>query len=169
MVTAAMPAVRIGAVAELTRLEQQIAALLCNGREKAMVEGGSVNKIIGPQSVNFSNINGLSAEIAFGKLANCYPDFSEIPNEWDFKLNGLSLDIKVTKYQNGKLLLPIYKVPYSEAVDGYCLMVGQFPGPFEFRGFMYRSELIAKWRIISLGHGAVYTAYQHELSELPYE
>lgn len=56
----------------------------------------------------------------------------------DVRYMNLDIDVKVTKYPNGHLILTQKK--FSNLADGYVLMVG-FQGSYEFRGFISRYDI----------------------------
>lgn len=162
--------VKIGQKVELTSSEQ----LVCKGIAKSRYESNrsaSVgNAKIGSQSDEVTDLEGFAAEMAFCKLFNVYPDFSVQPrssvageDDGDARLrDGRSVDVKGTKYPNGKLVAVPWKKPQ---VDLFALMVGSFP-KYEFKGFMRRDDLLQTARLGTLGYGPTYIAAQKELQPL---
>lgn len=160
------PLVRIGAAVTLNDAEQRLAAYLAQQRHKACRDSDAPNGRRNPAGDEVTDLAGIAAEIAFGRLHNTYPDLviGQRPEDDAQLPGGWRVDIKVTAYRTGRLLV----LPNKETdmrIDLFALMVGAFPGPFELRGFMHRAEIIVPERITDLGHGATYAAEQHELSD----
>ena len=114
----------------------------------------------------------LGHELAFCKMFNLYPDLDtdRMPPypEFDAVLrDGWTVDVKTTRYDDGRLLVDVRKGRKVDGVDFYCLMTGEFPGPYTFRGFMAKSVLVKpeRKRVVS-GHEA-YAADQSELDDDP--
>jgi hypothetical protein len=108
--------------------------------------------------------------MAFSKLFNIFPDLTihtrssiDGTDTHDAILPcGLSVDVKTTKYPNGKLLA----VPWKKANgDLFALMVGTAPS-YVFKGFMFQYQLLSPQRLGNLGHGNTYIAQQSELVDL---
>lgn len=103
-------------------------------------------------------------------MFNLYPDYSVYARSsqqgedfGDALLpNGLTVDVKSTQYESGRLLAAKWKNPN---VDLYALMTGTFP-TYTFRGFMRSEELLRKSRLADLGHGEGFVAEQAELRTL---
>jgi hypothetical protein len=90
----------------LSEAEQKLALFLAKKRyENARSKNITDNKI-GSQSNYETDLEGMAAEIAAARLLNVYPDLQivNIPT-FDLMTNkGHTVDVKVTKYPNGKLL-----------------------------------------------------------------
>ena len=158
----------IGTEVQLNQVEQNICKAIAKLRYNKNRANNIKDKKIGKQSNHFTDLEGFSAEFAFCKLHNLFPDFSIEPrssseDEGDACLsNGQTVDVKTTKYSTGRLLAASWK---KASVDLYALMTGEFPN-YIFRGFMQSSELLKTERLGDLGHGEGYLAEQSELSEL---
>ena len=76
--------------------------------------------------------------------------------------SGRRVDVKQTKYPNGRLLRRISDV--KDNVDIYVLMVGQLP-TYRFVGWCNSDDLINNNSIIDLGYGPTYGKEQDELSK----
>jgi hypothetical protein len=107
---------------------------------------------------------GMAGEIAFCKLANIYPDYSISIRRGgiDCVFNGMTIDVKTTRYRYGKLLAT--KNKHVSYVDVFVLMIGEIPY-FEFAGWLYSDELLAEENIRNLGHGYGYAVDQHNLRD----
>ena len=163
---------KIGTIIELTETEQQICKFVANLRFTNARKNGIKNSKIGNQSNEFTDLQGFSAEFAFCKLFNLFPDFtiytrSAIKDELDYDaiIKNKRIDIKATKYNNGRLIVAPWKD--KNKIDIFVLMIGTFP-KYKYVGCMTSNELIQSNRIGDLGHGKGYMALQYELKELEY-
>lgn len=114
------------------------------------------------------DLEGVCGEIAFCKLFNAYPDLDtdRTPPHplHDCIIHGyLRIDVKTTKWDNGKLIVDARKGNKTNGVDYYALMTGQFPGPYTFRGFIAKEHIIQPHK---LGLLCGYKSYMAEQSEL---
>lgn len=161
----------IGTVIELDWVEQNLAKVLAKMRHDNNRASGVKNSKIGSQSNEVTDLEGIASELAFCRGFNCYPDLTIAPrssakgeDKGDLRLaNGLIVDVKATKYSNGKLLAVTWK---NHCVHAFALMVGEFPR-YTFKGFMLQDDLINPKRIGDLGYGKTYLAEQHELVDMP--
>lgn len=148
-------------------MEQRLARTLAELRHRRARSTGITNRRIGPQGDRETDLEGIAAELAFCAIANVYPDLQLVTRpDWDARLpDGTRVDVKATKYRDGRLLATRGKPAHP--ADCYVLMVGSFPGPYECRGFMRAADLLQPWRLLDLGHGAGYAAEQWELLSHP--
>ena len=148
---------------ELNKAEQRLAKYLAKARYQKNRSTNTENQKIGPQSNEETDLNGIGAEIAFCKYFNLYPDLSteHRPKEDVVMHDGISVDTKTTKYNNGHLLAPIWKKKIS--TDFYALLVGDFP-TYRFAGFISGKELFSDKNIKDFGYGDTYGVKQEELS-----
>ena len=150
----------------LTPSEQRICRYLAGARHAAAREAGKVNARKGPQDDAATDLEGIGGEIAFCKLFGVYPDLSiaaRSPEEdkGDCVLpSGAVIDVKTTKYDNGRLLVALWK--HARNIDLYALMVGQMP-TYELRGWITPFQVRQKDNIIDLGRGPVYAVEQARL------
>lgn len=160
---------KIGTRVQLNEAEQRLAKFLAKARYEKNRSTNTKDGKIGPQDCSVTDLEGIAAEIAFCKMVNVYPDMQldERP-AFDATLPcGMTVDVKATKYKNGRLLAVPGKVGKVLGLDSYSLVVGEFPGPYEFRGFMRSEKLLRQERLIDLGHGPTFAAEQKELVEQP--
>ena len=162
--------IKIGTEITLNDVEQT----LCKDIAKRRFNCARSNKIhnakMGPQSDEFTDLQGIASELAFCKLFNVYPDTTiyvrsstKGEDKGDATLpSGLTVDVKVTKYETGRLLAVLWK---KKSGDFFALLTGTFP-TYTFRGFMRQEELLQESRIGNLGWGDGFMAEQHELYEL---
>jgi len=112
-----------------------------------------------------TDLEGVAAEIAFGRMRNLFPDLSIGPRSGgpDFiGRDGSGIDVKTTTYDDGQLIATPKKAG-DDGVDWYVLMVGTFPGPYEFKGYASREELFLPENLTDLGHGPTYALPQSAL------
>ena len=162
--------IKINSKILLSKIEQNICSVVAQLRFSNNRENNVVNSKIGKKSDEEMDLEGISAELAFCKLFNLYPDLTiDIRSSRDHTdngdavlKNGKTVDIKVTHYTNGKLIA----VPWKKTnVDLFALMVGKTP-EYTFKGFMKSEDLLNQSRLGDLGHGKTYIAHQNELKEL---
>jgi hypothetical protein len=77
--------------------------------------------------------------------------------------NGLSVDVKTTVYDNGRLAIRLGKE--AKKVDLYALMTGNFP-TFKFAGWKEYDVIIDKKLLLDLGWGAAYCLPQEKLNKI---
>tara|TARA_R110000803_G_C11789071_1_gene297763 strand:+ start:49 stop:567 length:519 start_codon:yes stop_codon:yes gene_type:complete len=114
--------------------------------------------------------NGFGAELAFCRLCdiafdNSVQTYKNYFLQDDAVLkNGKRIDVKSTIYKYGKLAISPNKSKHI--VDGYALMVGEFPS-FTFKGWASYNEIINPDNIGTLGNHNVksYILNQHQLNK----
>lgn len=149
----------------LNRAEQMLAKYLAEERFKNARKQGKPNQKVGGQPDWYTDLNGIGGEIAVAKRFNVYPDTeldsSELP-EHDLIIKGKKVDVKTTKYSDGKLLATIKKK--VDAVDIYVLVTGEFP-VYQIVKWCKSEELISDKNIKDLGRGNVYALEQEKLRD----
>jgi hypothetical protein len=83
-------------------------------------------------------------------------------DDGDAIVEGLTVDIKTTKYETGRLVTPKHKKIVCKL---HALMVGEFP-EYEFKGFIKTEELMKEENLKDLGYGLTYCIEQEKLLEL---
>ena len=165
--------IEIGQTILLNSCEQKLAHFVAKHRNGSNRHFNISNLKISAQSAHTVDLEGVAGEIAFARLFNVYPDLdTDRPPPhpmYDSVIEGgHRIDVKTTKYANGKLLVDARKGRKVEAVDFYALMTGEFPGPYTYRGMMSRKDLIIPTRIQELTASyRSYVAQQHELVAYP--
>ena len=148
----------------LNEAEQRLAQYLAKRRHDAARMDGIPDMKMGPQSAYDTDLEGIAAEIAFCKIMNVYPDTDIVvgtrPISDAYTTSMGSVDVKATKYRNGRLLATTKK--YANHPDSYALMVGEFPR-YKFVGWVPAEELLMKKNIRDLGHGEGYALDQSML------
>jgi hypothetical protein len=149
-------------VIELNIAEQKLAKFLAAQRHNAARKNNINNAKMGPQSDEETDLEGIAAEIAFCKIMNVYPDLQvgvlEYADAFTTKMGAV--DVKTTKYKNGRLLARKSKI--GNEPDSYALMIGEFP-VYRFVGWIDAKSLIDKQNLIDLGHGEGYALPQERL------
>jgi hypothetical protein len=123
------------------------------------------DKKIGPQSVEETDLEGICGEFAFCKAMNLYPDMSINTRSggYDILMNGLRVDVKTTKYKNGKLLAAKSK-KISDS-DLYVLVIGERPN-YTIAGWCKSEHLIKNSNLVDLGYGLTYCLFKEKLSSI---
>ena len=158
---------KVGKVISLSEVEQSICKRIAKLRYQNNRAKGVIDRKVGKQSNEETDLEGFAAEFAFCKIFNLYPDFTIEPRGTEDDCgdavlpSGKTVDVKATKYPTGRLLAVPWK---GDNVDLYALMVGEFPR-YIFKGFMSREELHKAERLGNLGYGETYIAQQHELKD----
>lgn len=106
---------------------------------------------------------GLVSEIAWAKWQNTYPDLttSARSGTYDSYCKGKRVDIKATKYKNGRLLAHIGKKDKDD-VDMYVLAIVD-GNVVDFVGYAMAHELLSDANIKDLGHGKGFAMDQSQL------
>jgi hypothetical protein len=101
-----------------------------------------------------ADVDGMVAEMCFGKLFNYYLDFSVGKKKEDFvSRKGETIDVKSTRYKTGRLLATLDKK--EDPCDIYVLMVVDDQGGW-YRGYVRKEELFRDENIKDLGRGPGY-------------
>ena len=145
----------------LNEAEQRLARFIATGRTNAARSNHITDRKMGSQSNEQTDLEGIAAEIAFCKMHNVYPDLNinARPAADCVLPNGLSVDVKATRYDSGRLLAVRWK---KTNVHMFALMVGEFPS-YRYAGAMSAVELLREERLRDFGHGLGYAADQSEL------
>tara|TARA_R110000803_G_C11800469_1_gene299346 strand:- start:5 stop:511 length:507 start_codon:yes stop_codon:yes gene_type:complete len=144
----------------LTATEQIIARHLAERRHHNNRARGVVDRQIGPQSSEATDLNGIGAEMAFARIFNVYPDLGDRPGKEDgITKKGGTYDVKTTKYQNGRLLAVMNKK--VEDCEFYVLMIGEFP-KYTLTGYASAEELLSGDYIDDLGRGPGHCMKQND-------
>ena len=149
----------------LNEAEQKLATFLAKARHRKARRNNIENKRLGPQSDWETDLEGMAAEIAACKLLNVYPDLQtdSIPVHDMVSRSGWTIDVKATKYKNGKLLA--VKGKSENRSDFYMLMIGEFP---EYRcgGLASAERLLNDKTLTDLGRGVGHAMEQSDLQSI---
>jgi hypothetical protein len=151
----------------LNTAEQRLAKFVAKERHRHNRLNGITNRRMGPQSDEQTDLEGISAEIAFAKYANVYPDLdtdsATHPTHDAVLHDGKLVDVKSTTYPTGRLIVAPWKD--VDAVDAYVLVIGTFPN-YRIAGAIEGYRLMRSHRMKDLGHGKVFVATQEELKPI---
>lgn len=112
---------------KLTDGEMMAVRWLAKKRHEIDRQNGVVDQQVGPQSSAQTDIVGVSAEFAFCKYFNLWPDLDPTSRKIADCVDreGCTVDVKGTHYRSGRLLLLIKD--NMQYCDKYVLVVGQPP------------------------------------------
>ena len=85
----------------LTESERQVAEFIAKRRFDSCRESNIVNNKKGPQSNYETDLEGMASELAAAKALNVWPDLTEEIQAHDLIYNGITIDVKTTKYKTG--------------------------------------------------------------------
>lgn len=145
----------------LNEVEIRLAKFVAKKRHELAREKGRPNLRVGGQSDEFTDLNGAGGEIAFCKAMNVYPSLviGELDNH-DAEILSGTVDVKTTKYRNGRLLAVQSKA--MKPADLYALIIGEIPN-YRYVGMATAAELFQKENITNLGRGDGYAIEQQFL------
>jgi hypothetical protein len=146
---------------KLTNSEASIARAIGKRRYESARNKKVFNGKKGPQSNYETDLEGAGSELAAAKLLNLWPDLQveKIPTH-DLIFNGKSIDVKTTKYKEGKLIAGLNK--NKKSCDYYMLMIGSFP-EYYCAGFAKKETLLSEDTITNLGWGNLHALSQQKL------
>jgi hypothetical protein len=159
---------------ELVEAEMDLCKTVGINRTKACRSAGLTNMLKdNPANEEFNEINGIAGELAYAKRYSLYPSgqFETSPRKaaldtGDFLHDGVSVDVKTTRYSTGRLTLSDWK--HVEKVDVRCLITGNFlrSSNYRIRGFMTTRDMTSPSRYSLLfdnAPGKQFIANQNEL------
>ena len=143
---------------------QSVAAMRSAINRASSVRDGKM----GGQSGYQTDLDGIVAEIAFCKWRNVYPDLTIKPRSGsaDAVIGDKRVDVKATRYQNGRLLAVTGK--REEDADIYVLAIVN-DNEVRFAGWAYAHELLRDENLMDLGHGQGYALPQNRLRQFKEE
>lgn len=161
-----MPA--IGDRVTLDEAEQRLAIYVATRRFQACREQGKVNMKCGHQTYSEAELQGVASELAFCRLFNVYPDLTlyNQPDHDAVIMDGQTVDVKTTERRDGHMLISPWKRDAGKA-DLYALVVGSFPGPYEYRGLIHRRDAFRPEWLRNPGRGTCYMVPQDALVAEP--
>jgi hypothetical protein len=111
--------------------------------------------------------DGVIAEYAFCKYFNVFPMISPSPRSgsYDCLLNGKRIDVKSTRYKDGKLLATLKDNP---DVDVYVLAIVD-GNTVAFPGYATKAQLCREENIADLGRGSGYVMTQDRLTKFKHD
>jgi hypothetical protein len=132
-------------------------------RHACNTAAGVRNARMGSQSDYITELEGACGEAAFSKMCNLFLDLTITPRSGGHDFlgrNGEKIDVKATKYEQGKLLATLKKK--REDADYYVLLVGECP-TYRIAGYASADDLLKEENITDLGHGPTYALPQSQL------
>jgi len=159
---------QIGATITLSEDDRELCKDLARRRFNNNRRHKVANAKIGPQSNEFTDLEGIAGEFAFCRLAGFNPDKtvhsrSSKTDHGDVNGSGQEIDVKTTKYPRGKLLARITLRDKKDTL--FVLMVGTFPR-YKFAGCLQGSDWLDDTHIVDLGYGPTFSVGQSELRDL---
>ena len=147
--------------------QQKLAIQVGVERNRACKASGTMNHRISNQDDEQMNIEGVAAEIAWFQYHGLMPDLTTtLPSpDHDGVWNGLLVDVKSTKYPNGKMISALKS--RTKRVDVYGFCAGVFPW-YQVVGHMMTGDFINDAHIGDLGYGPTYIANRYEPKFVPY-
>lgn len=147
----------------LTDSERQIAEFVAQRRFDGARDKNIHNNRKGPQSNYETDLEGMASELAAAKALNVWPDLTEEIQVHDLTYNGVTIDVKATKYLTGRLIAGLQKK--NKSCDYYMLLVGECP-TYDIKGFAKREDLLSEDTITDLGWGKLHALTQDKLTSL---
>lgn len=145
----------------LNETEQRLARHLAKSRDKRNSDNSIIDRQVGNQDWDATQLNGVAGEIAFCKYQNIYPDTSTEPRRKGADCeHGIRFDVKTTRVTSGHLI--VIRTKQVNDADAYAFMVGTFP-TYRFAGWCRAEELIAAENIKDFGYGETYALTQDKL------
>ena len=142
----------------LNTVEQRIAKFVAKTRHDTNRSKGVVDKKVGGQGAEQTDLDGIGAELAYCKITNSYPDFDDSPGTWDaLSKKGARIDVKTTRYRGGHL---VSRMGSNSDAEIYVLLVGEFPS-YRVAGWTTADHLMGTE--INLGRGPTHGVPQPEL------
>lgn len=148
---------------KMTPSECAIAQMLALMRNATARNNGVTDKQMGKQDPIEIDRDGMLAEMAFGKAFNLYPDLSVFPRKGGADLigrTGKKIDVKATRYKNGRLAIHIDKS--VDEVDIYVLAIVE-GNDVDLVGYIDSASAIRQENVRSLGYGNGYIVEQDSL------
>ena len=151
-------------IVTLADSEVAVATMIALAR-RASSRGHNVQDAqMGKQDPMEIDIDGMVAEIAFGKQFNYYPEFvvglkSGGP---DFVTRtGETVDVKATRHQNGRLLATTKK--NLDPCDIYVLAIILSCRKVDLCGYIKKEDFFTPQNLMDLGYGPTYAVNQEKL------
>ncbi len=144
-----------GNVVTLSPMEQVMCRHVGPMRTQAARENNLTNmRQVDSEKEQFIEVNGLAAEVAYGKKFNLYPKDQLLvkarraaEDAGDYLHNDEVVDVKVTEYATGRLTYSNWKK--QDIVKVCCLFTGDYrkSWDFTFRGWMRLDDLCVESRL----------------------
>ena len=151
----------------LSREECEVVRYLGEARRRQNRSKGVSDKLVANEDPLQRDIEGIGAEFAFAKLYDLYPPMDIHPRSGsaDFIINGRTIDIKQSDYNNARLIVPPYKLDSDKVCDSYVLATGKLP-TYTFRGFARKEDICNPKNLLTL-RSLVYALSIKDLKPMP--
>lgn len=150
---------------QLTPAEIAVCRVLGNMRTISARAGAVSDKQMGKQPAFEIDEDGVVGEYAFCKAKNIFFDPSASPRSgsYDCVLMGKRIDIKTTRYAQGRLAVTTKQNP---DVDIYVLaLFDPATNKIAFPGYVLADRLFQPENLKDLGHGPGYVMEQSKLNQ----
>jgi hypothetical protein len=144
--------------------ETAIALMLAVMRNTTARQNSVTDKQMGKQDPIEIDRDGILAEMAFGKQFNLYPDLSVYPRKGGADLithNNLKVDVKATRYKNGRLLIHVDKSVQEVHIYALAVVDGD---TVDLIGYIKSIDAMQEKNLKDLGHGVGYAIDQSSLT-----
>ena len=108
----------------LTEIEVNLANLMSDVMQQFAVNNNYQKRRIDGRTDYELMRHGAGAELAVARVLNVYPDFTSDYSKVDLTWRGQTINVKQTKYQKGRLLIPEYQ---GKTAEWYILVTGELP------------------------------------------
>jgi len=151
----------------LSLSEQAMLINLASDRSKGNRNAGFRNSKISPEDYYSVELRGLGGAYTFCKEHEISPDpvLQQGPRRGSITVtspHGYRVNIKTTKYENGRLLSSVNAS--QRGIDVYALMIGEFPD-FRFVGWEFADKVRQEENRTFIGRSENYALEQHELKK----
>lgn len=146
-----------------TEPEITVIRVMATNRHLAARGGHAEDRQRGHQNAVQIDIDGIMGEFALARMMNVYPDFTAYARNGGADLmsrDGLSIDVKTTRYADGQLLGEVKKK--DAPCDVYVLMIVDDRSA-RFAGWISGKRLFRDDYLTDLGHGPTYAVPQDQL------
>ena len=154
-------------VITLSSVECEMAKMLGRARRQSNRAKGVKDRLVAKEEPEHRDIEGVGAEIAFAKAYGLYPpfDIGIRSGSCDFFVNGKSIDVKQSDYENARLIVSPDKADSERSCDIYVLATGKLP-MYNFRGYARKKSICNPKNLIKL-RSMVYALEIKDLIKMP--
>ena len=131
---------------------------------RTCASGNVVDRQVGKQDPWEIDVDGVVGEYCVAKMLNVFPDFTVSIRKGGVDLissSGKTIDVKTTRYKNGRLLATTSKV--NDPCDIYILAIVDDKG-CDVVGWATKEQLLQDVNLIDLGHGKGFSLNQDQLN-----
>ena len=110
----------------LNTTEQAVCKMQGPKRTTDSIKRGIKNQKAGPQSNEYTDLQGVAGEMVVARLYNVYPDFADTAGTYDVKIGNKTVDVKTTDCPTGHLQVKSTAC-FTRGAEVYMLVIGKFP------------------------------------------